>query len=77
MGGLHPPHTPATGGSPNLAAPLGPDTVPSQLGGPGPVSGNCPPGVVQGSGEVQGSGASLSCHQHLTKSYYCVPCPWA
>lgn len=64
-GGLHPRHTPAMGGSPDLPAPLGPDTVPSWLGGPGPVSGNCPPGAVQGSREVQGRGASLSCHQHF------------
>ena len=50
MGGLHPPHTPATGGSPDLPAPLGPDTVPSWLGGPGPVSGNCPRGRCRGAG---------------------------
>lgn len=33
-GGPVPPHIPATCGSPDLPAPLGPDTVPSWLGGP-------------------------------------------
>lgn len=39
--GLHPTCL-QTVGPPDLPAPLGPDTVPSWLGGPEPVSGNCP-----------------------------------
>lgn len=39
--GLHPTCL-QTVGTPDLPAPLGPDTVPSWLGGPEPVSGNCP-----------------------------------
>lgn len=42
--GAHTPPHPKTCGSPNLPALLGPNTVPSWLGGPEPVSGNCPQG---------------------------------
>lgn len=58
------PHMPTNCRTPDLPAPLGPDTVPSWLGGPEPVSGNCPPGVVQGGG-IQGKEANLRCHQHF------------
>lgn len=50
------PHTPATCGSLNLPAPLGPNTVPSWLGGPQPVSGNCPQGWCREEGRCEGEG---------------------
>lgn len=59
------PHIPTTCRSPDLPAPLGPDTVPNWLGGPEPVSGNCPQEWCREEGEVQGRGADLRCHQHF------------
>lgn len=50
------PYTPATCGSLNLSAPLGPNTVPSWLGGPQPVSGNCPQGWCREEGRCEGEG---------------------
>lgn len=52
--------TPATCGSPNLPAPLGPHTVPSWLGGPEPVSGNCPPWRCKEEGRCRGEGPALA-----------------
>lgn len=54
------PHTPAMCGSPDLPAPLGPDTVPSWLGGPEPVSGNCPEGWCREEGRCRGEGPALA-----------------
>lgn len=50
------PHMPTTRRSPDLPAPLGPDTVPNWLGGPEPVSGNCPQERCREEGEVQREG---------------------
>lgn len=70
--GLHPTRL-QTVGPPDLPAPLGPDTVPSWLGGPEPVSGNCPPRSGAGRG-TRGKGRPQVSPALLTKSCYCGPC---
>lgn len=67
------PHMPTNCRTPDLPAPLGPDTVPSWLEGPEPVSGNYPPGVVQGGGPGERGRPQVS-PALLTKSCYCGPC---
>lgn len=50
------PHIPTTCRCPDLPAPLGPDTVPNWLGGPEPVSGNCPQSGAGRRGRYRGEG---------------------
>lgn len=71
--GLHPTCL-QTIGPPDLPAPLGPDTVPSWLGGPEPVSGNCPQEWCREQGGPWERGRPQVSPALLTKSCYCGPC---
>lgn len=55
MGACTPPNLRPVGPL-DLPAPLGPDTVPSWLGGPEPVSGNCPQEWCREEGRCRGEG---------------------
>lgn len=83
-GGATPP-TPATCRSPDLPAPLGPDTVPSWLGGPEPVSGNCPQEWRREEGRCRGEGPASAVTSTfdqvlllwpLTQDLVPEPLPW-
>lgn len=73
-GSLHPP-TPATCGSPDSPAPLGPNTVPSWLGGPEPVSGNRPQGWCRKEGKYRGEGLASAVTSTLDQALLLWPPP--
>ncbi|XP_077913906.1 mitogen-activated protein kinase kinase kinase 11 isoform X1 [Halichoerus grypus] len=73
--GAYTPHTPATCGSPDLPAPLGPNTVPSWLGGPEPVSGNCPQGWCRKEGKCRGEGPASAVTSTLDQALLLWPLP--
>lgn len=70
-----PPPTPATCGSPDSPAPLGPNTVPSWLGGPEPVSGNRPQGWCRKEGKYRGEGLASAVTSTLDQALLLWPPP--
>lgn len=76
-GGPTSPDTPETCGSPDLTAPLGPNTVPSWLGGPEPVSGNFPRVGAGRRGCAWERGQPQLSPALLTRPCYYSPCPRA